>query len=224
MAFARTGDGRQDTLASTTTDLNDADLGGTDPDSTPGLLPSLLDKEGLSRILIDAVQYNDAIEEEDVVDDEDSTEDDDDIGSIAERESTRAQKLVDLVGRNLSTQELAATQRFAKIHVMEKGDNLVSSSPTGLVASDEEGRSSEEGYENEASLRPLKADSPPDVGFFPPRSASVSQLTPPEIVKFLIDEFGPLTAQDDPEDTEELLMEVDGAYLQEIAILGGHAR
>ncbi|EJC98880.1 UDP-Glycosyltransferase/glycogen phosphorylase [Fomitiporia mediterranea MF3/22] len=45
-----------------------------------------------------------------------------------------------------------------------------------------------------------------------------SHLSSDQIVKLLIDEFGSLTV--DEHDTEQLIWEMDGAYLQEIAILG----
>ncbi|KAH8104961.1 hypothetical protein DFH11DRAFT_1519106, partial [Phellopilus nigrolimitatus] len=52
----------------------------------------------------------------------------------------------------------------------------------------------------------------------PERSTSVSQLTPKEIVRLLVEEFGPLATSDF--DEERLIFEMDGAYFQEIAILG----
>ena len=53
---------------------------------------------------------------------------------------------------------------------------------------------------------------------FVSRGESVSKLSSKEIVKLLIDEFGSLTTSDT--DEERLLAEMDGAYFQDIVIIG----
>ena len=54
-----------------------------------------------------------------------------------------------------------------------------------------------------------------------PPVKSYTNLPPEEIVKLLVDEFGPLVTSED--DEEKLLAEVDAGYFQEVAILVRHS-
>ncbi|THH03783.1 hypothetical protein EW145_g6012 [Phellinidium pouzarii] len=186
--------------------------------------PSLLDKNGISRIFIDAVRYSEAIASDDRS--EESSE-----HSTAWTRSSRTsdagsnvdpvRRFADLVGRDLSHPDLAASERFAKITVNSSlNEDTVLGSPEKheQLELDEAELPPAKVVERTGRLAELRSDEAEAARPLSARSSSVSQLTSDEIVRLLVEEFGPLTTSDD--DKEELVFEVDGAYFQEIAILG----
>ena len=217
----------------TVSELNDADLGGSDP---PDLKPSLLDNSGLSRIFMDAVQYSEVISEQDAGNASSSSSEGDASGEDGDkaRSDSKAKRdgrrpitrthLTDFIMHNLNKPDFAATERFAKFAAMKDGGVLV---PADL-SPDTESPSPTEGLSDEAdsskrasgSREPLYRVS--EDGQLQQETGalrnSVSKLSPEQIVQLLIDEFGPLTVGEG--DTERLIWEMDGAYLQEVAILG----
>ncbi|KAI5117363.1 hypothetical protein M0805_002477 [Coniferiporia weirii] len=203
---------------STDSSLNDADA---DVDENP----SLLDKNGISRIFYDAVCYSEAISEEN--DGEGPSGEHaaqaHDTGSDSDTESNSdavsVRRFANLVGRDLSHPNLAASERFAKITVnsFPKDGGVLYSPETDVPELDGKTPVAEEPRREEGPTGPL--DTGKDEAPLPPtRSSSISQLAPEEIVKLLADEFGTLSTSDS--DEERLIFERDGAYFQEIAILG----
>ncbi|KAL5482822.1 hypothetical protein ACEPAI_9417 [Sanghuangporus weigelae] len=217
---------RSSTMLSTDSELKDSDLGGSDP---PDLRPSLLDKSGLSRIFMDAVQYSEVISDQDgAISSTDSSREGDTSGEDGDKARAQSQPkrgrhepitrthLTDFIVHNLSKSDFAATERFAKFAAIKEGDvlDVVDLSPS--TESPPVGVSGDEGESREPQSKPTEER--PLISDAQVSTDSLSELSPEQIVQLLIDEFGPLTAGED--DTERLIWEMDGCYLQEVAILG----
>ena len=227
----RSSPSRQDsTDSSGDPSLKDSDIGDTDVD-VGGL--DKMDKSGISRIFIDAVRFGRVLE--DAADHAagtlkpaaspklEETSVDDDARSV--------RCFADLVGKDLGRPDLLATERLAKISVnqwLSGDDGLdgISAEPEEAEAEETEGDVTEETEEDvkakhvleeEQAGHPIAHDVRPDRPL-PARAESVTNLSSEEIVKLLIDEFGPLTTSDT--DEEKLLEELEGAYFQDVAILG----
>ena len=205
---------RQDSAFSTESGLKDSDVGGPDLD----LEPTLLDANGISRIFIDAVQYGEVISEQT----KGKKVDEDGVGEGGERlrkesDADSVRRLAELIGRDLSTPELAASERFAKFSVLDQEDAFNSVDTSEVEEGDSESGESETASEKESERPSEDTESKTDrTDVSVPISAS--NLSPEQIVELLIDEFGPLTVGEN--DTERLVWEQDGAYFQEIVILG----
>lgn len=209
--------------SSSDSELKDSDIGGADPETDSGAQPAALQDTGLTRIYLDACKYGEVLEEgddappdgaEELVPPQRKGDEDDDAQSI--------RRFANLVGRDLSQPDLAASNRIAKINAnnwLKTGDglgNVVSAEPDLMDAAknkepeplaDDEKREDSTPVQTEAHHRP-----------FPSRGESISKLSPEQIVKLLIEEFGSLSTSN--ADEERLLSEMDGAYFQDIAIIG----
>lgn len=210
--------------SSSDSELKDSDIGDVDPETEPGAQPAALPDTGLTRIYLDACKYGEVLEEGDnappdgveelVPPQRKGDDEDDDAQSI--------RRFANLVGRDLSQPDLAASNRIAKINVnnwLKAGDgleNVISKEPDVM----DEAKNKEP--EPVADDEKLEVSTPVQTEThhrpFPTRGHSVSKLSSEQIVKLLIEEFGSLSTSNS--DEERLLSEMDGAYFQDIAIIG----
>ena len=144
-------------LASST--LKESDYGGPDPDSE--LHTSVLDSDGLFRILIDAVQYNELLAGEN---DANSDESDEKPPTDVDGQSVR--RLAGLDSATFSVEDFAATERFAQIAAL---DNVEPESFGETMEEPEEYSVDDLGEALEATVER------------PGRQQSVSQLSPSEV-------------------------------------------
>ena len=144
--------------ASTATQLKDSDIGGPDPQPQSSLLT---DTNGLSRIFLDAVQYNELLEEEKEAADNEEEDRDTDTQSVL--------RLAGISSRNFSVEDFAAvTERIAQVQALGKEE-------AGVFV----GETTEEPEEftSVTDLRESLVDATQNVH----RSQSVSQLSPSEV-------------------------------------------
>ena len=221
-------------MSESSSELKDEDP--LDPDSDPAR-----DKSGLSRIFLDAVRFGEVLAEDEgsgvetpVVATDSAqllsprifTDDDDDAVSV--------RRFAELVGRDLGGPELAASERFAKLSVntwatgefggivtaepepIGEVDSAAASTPAVEVQSDEQPTPATRTDDVQTAGKLGGTGPTIDFSKLPPVQ-SYTNLPPEEIVKLLVEDFGPLVTSED--DEEILLAEADAAYFQEVAIL-----
>lgn len=122
----------------------------------------------------------------------------------------------DLIAGDLDSPEKAIAGRFAKLSVA--GESLSEGSPNSELesydATSDSSDSSTQDELKEASESTIPTS--PDVSDSVTTDSESWELGPDEIVNLLIQEFGPLAAE---EEEEKLLLEADGALLQDVIIL-----
>lgn len=119
------------------------------------------------------------------------------------------QGFADLVAGDLDSPEKAVAGRYAKLSVAAESLSEASPNPE-LESYDAASDSSDSSLQDEVK----KASDPitPDVS----DSGESLELAPDEIIDLLIQEFGPLAAEGED---EKLIIEADGALLQDVIIL-----
>ena len=212
---------RQDTSATTLSTSSTTEI--LENESTVKPKPSFFDRTGLSAILMDAVRFSEVLANDSADKEKKRLSSNSDVASESsdetaiEEDAESVRRFADLVGRDLDKANLPETERFAKITA-----NSWLSESDGL-----DGRPSAEpeAYELETESPPVEStelltESPreeKEQQIERPTVQSATSLAPEEIVKLLVDEFGPLTT--DAGEEECLICEKDGAYFQEVAIL-----
>lgn len=167
--------------------MSSPDGADVDSDDQQRIEPNSLEKSDLSRLYIDAFRFGEVLTGEN---------------------GDSPTKFADLVGGDYETQDMAATERFAKLSVNAwlsdgglAGGNILDD-PESIIPEEEE-----------LPATPAEPEIPPPLN----RTESVSKLSDEAIVKLLVDEFGSLTTSED--DVEHLICEMDGCFFDEVAIL-----
>ena len=236
------------TSTSSSTELKDE--GPPDPDTG-----SARDRGGISRIFFDAVQFGAVLAEDDDTASGSSVPSTPSSNTQKEDDVVSVRRFAELVGRDLSKPDLAASERLAKLSVntwatgSSEFGGIVTNEPESIVvdatvplgvagpsqekekeqsiAQSEVTRVNDvvsEGGDTMTCVFGASASGAADLTFdtskIPPVK-SYTNLPPEEIVKLLVEEFGPLVTSED--DEEKLLAEVDAGYFQEVAILVRHS-
>jgi sterol 3beta-glucosyltransferase len=209
------------------------DEGPLDPDSDP-----TRDKSGLSRIFLDAVRFGEVLAGDKCGDiATPSAEYTSTLEAQAHKPSdkdddaTSVRRFAELIGRDLGKPDLAASERLAKLSVntWARGSGefggVLTTEPEPIEGIADAGDVAAKARASNAQLSTPAHDQNVDIGGLNlsidisklPPVKSYTNLTPGEIVKLLVDDFGPLVTSED--DEENLLAEVDAAYFQEVAIL-----
>lgn len=196
------------------------------------------DKPGLSRIFFDAFKFGQVLAEDNAADAvaPNSSAPQPSHELAADDDAVSIRRFAELVGRDLEGPELAASERLVKLSV---NSWATGSGELGGTFTDEPEPIQDRDARDAAAASQLPDDTRQartdaqhapastecegsgthfnvDTTKLPPVQ-SHSNLSPEEIVKLLVDEFGSLATSED--DQEKLLAEVDSAYFQEVAIL-----
>jgi sterol 3beta-glucosyltransferase len=120
----------------------------------------------------------------------------------------------DLVAGDLDSPEKAIAGRFAKLSVA--GESLSDESISPEVESIDTGSDSSDSSHPEA-VKKKEDPVTPDASDSQTADSDTWELAPDEVVNLIVQEFGPLAADGEE---EKLIIESDGALLQDVVILG----
>lgn len=130
--------------------------------------------------------------------------------------SEAAKGFADLVAGDLDTPERAIAGRYAKISVA--GESLTDAGLNPELESYDAASDSSDSSLHDDVLKTPGSEQPttPDTSDSIPVDNESWELSPDEIINLLIQEFGPLAAEGEE---EKLIIEADGALLQDVIIL-----
>lgn len=171
-------------------------------DRDPSFDPSFdMDRASISSLFTDAALYRDALK-----------------GGAAAVQVHKAaaasmNDLADLVGDDLDVPEKDAVGRFAQLAVED--DWALSLEDSRQLVEEPDALSDEESTSSESQDVPTPLSTPPPNTDAPVADQEPISLPPEEVIEILEQEFGALA----PKGEEELILEADGAVIQDVVIL-----